>query len=120
LVDHADAAGGNAPADGPRLDRAVDAVERILVALPEIHGARAERVAWAARYTDAALQFAHLPPQLGLALNQFLGRIPVRPFLLVVNGCYPRPPKAFASYADTIAERVPATLDQIKEGFADR
>ena len=39
LVDHADAAGGNARADGPRFDGAVDAVERVLVALPEVHGA---------------------------------------------------------------------------------
>ena len=56
-----------------------------------------------------------MPPQLGLAFNHLLGRIPVRPFLLVVDGRYPRPPKALASYTDTITERAPATLDQIKE-----
>jgi hypothetical protein len=38
LVDHADAAAGDTPTDGPRFDRAVDAVECILVALPEVHG----------------------------------------------------------------------------------
>jgi hypothetical protein len=32
-----------------------------------------------------------------------------------MDGRYPRPPEALASYADTIAERAPATLDQIKE-----
>src|ERR1035438_260515 len=69
LVDHADAAGGNARADGPRFDGAVDAIERILDALPEVHGAGTERIARAARHAEAALQFAHLPPQLGLALN---------------------------------------------------
>ena len=36
LVDHADAAGGNVRADGPRFDGAVGAVERVLVALPEV------------------------------------------------------------------------------------
>jgi hypothetical protein len=66
-------------------------------------------------HPETALQCAHLPPQLGLALNHLLGRIPVRPFLLVVDGRYPRPPKALTSYADTIAERAPATLDQIKK-----
>jgi hypothetical protein len=45
LVDHADATRGNAPADGPRLNRAVDAVECILVALPEVHGTRTEWIA---------------------------------------------------------------------------
>ena len=115
MVDHSTAAGGDTPTDGPRFDRAVDAVERILVALPEVHGTRTERIAWAAGHPEAALQFAHLPPQFGLALNHLLGRIPVRPFLLVVDGRYPRPPKTLASDADAIAERPPATLDQIKE-----
>ena len=36
LVDHADAAGGDALTDGPRFDGAVDAVKRVLVALPEV------------------------------------------------------------------------------------
>src|SRR5215204_3572769 len=45
LIDHPNAAGGNAPADCPRLVGAVDAVEGILVALPQVHGASAERVA---------------------------------------------------------------------------
>ena len=66
-------------------------------------------------HSEAALQFAGLPPQLGLALNHLLGRIPVRPLLLVVDGRYPRPPETLASDADAIAERPPATLDQIKE-----
>ena len=32
-----------------------------------------------------------------------------------MDGRYPRPPKTLASDADAIAERPPATLDQIKE-----
>src|SRR5450830_1645183 len=45
LVDHSDAAGRNTLADGPRFDGAVNAVERVLVALPEVHGAGTERIA---------------------------------------------------------------------------
>src|SRR5450759_619444 len=113
LVDHADAAGGNARADGPRFDGAMDAVERVLVALPEVHGAGTERVARAARHAEAALQFAHLPPQLGLALNHLFGRIPVRPLLLVVDCRRARPAEALAPYADAIAERPSTTLNEI-------
>ena len=55
LVDHADAAGGNARADGPRFDGAVDTVKRVLVALPEVHGAGTERVARASMHAEATL-----------------------------------------------------------------
>src|SRR5829696_5947420 len=44
LIDHADAARGGARADRPRLIGAVYPIQRVLVALPQIHGARAERV----------------------------------------------------------------------------
>ena len=40
--------------------RAVDAEQRVPVALPEIQGARAERIARPARHADAALQIAQL------------------------------------------------------------
>ena len=115
LVDHTDATGGNARADGPRFDGAMDAVKRVLVALPEVHGAGTERIARAAGHAEAALQFTHLPPQLGLALNHLFGRIPVRPLLLVVDCRRARPAEALTPYADAIAERPPATLDKIKE-----
>ena len=115
LVDHADATGGNARTDGPRFDGAVDAIERVLIALPEVHGAGTERVARASMHAEATLQFAHLSPQFGLALNHLFGRIPVRPLLLVVNCRRARPSEALASHAYTIAERPPAFLDKIKE-----
>src|SRR4051812_47920431 len=72
LVDHADAAGGDAPANREGLHRAVDAVERVLVSLPEIERAGAERVARAAMHANAALEFAHLTRELWLALQHFL------------------------------------------------
>ena len=53
--------------------------------------------------------------QLWLAFNHLLGRIPVRLFLLVVNGRFTRPPKALASNTDTVSERASITLDEVKE-----
>ena len=47
-VQHADAAGRDGPADRLRLVGAVDAVERVLAVLEEIHGAGAERIVGAA------------------------------------------------------------------------
>src|SRR5215211_4971453 len=114
LIDHADAAGGDAPADGPRLDGAVDAEQRVLVALPQIHGARSQRIARSARHADAAPELARLPHELGLARKHLLGRVPVGPLLLVVDGRHPRPAEAFASHADAIADRPTAALDEIK------
>src|ERR1043166_6137246 len=107
LIDHADAAGGDAAADGPGLGGAVDAVERVLVALPQIKRARAERVAGSARHADAALQLAHVRHQLGLAREHFLGRIPVGPLLLVVNIRAARPAEALAADADALTDPQP-------------
>src|ERR1035437_5667833 len=115
LVDHSDAAGRNTLADGPRFDGAVNAVERVLVALPEVHGAGTEGIARATGHAEAALQFAHLPPQLGLALNHLFGRIPVRPLLLVVDCRRARPAEALAPYADPIAERPSTTLTRYRK-----
>src|SRR5215216_6041270 len=114
LIDHADAAGGDAPADGPRLDGAVDAEQGVLVALPQVHGARSQRIARSARHADAAPELAHLPHELGLARKHLLGRIPVGPLLLVVDGRHSRPAEAFASHADAITDRPTAALDEIK------
>src|ERR1700694_581097 len=85
LVEHADAARRDVLADGPRLDRAVDAEQRILVVLPQIERAGAERIARAARHADPAAQLAHVPHQFGLTREHLPGRVPIRPLLLVVD-----------------------------------
>lgn len=90
----------------------MNAVKRVLVALPEGHGAGTKRIARAAGHAKAALRFAHLPPQLGLALNHLLVRIPVRPFLLIVDDRRARPTEILTPDADAIAERPPATLGE--------
>ena len=48
----------------------MDAVERVLVAVPEVQGSGTERIAGASGHAEAALQFPQLPPQLGLASEQ--------------------------------------------------
>ena len=53
MVDHSNTAGRYALADGPRFDCAVNAVERVLVALPEVHRAGTKGVPVAAIGGDA-------------------------------------------------------------------
>src|SRR5262249_3308961 len=115
LIDHPDAAGGNVLADGPWLERAVNAVERVLIALPQIHGAGTKRIARAAGHPKTTLQLGELPPKISLARDHLLWRIPVRPFLLVPDGRHTRPAEALTSHADAIADRPSATLDEIKK-----
>src|SRR5262249_955720 len=50
LIDHADATGGDTLADSRRLYRPVDAKKRVLIVLPEIHRAGAERIVWTASH----------------------------------------------------------------------
>src|SRR5712671_1483982 len=115
LIDHADASGRDILAYRPGFDGAVNAKERILVTLPEIQGTGAERVARTAMHADATLQLAHHAPDLGLALDHFLGWIPVRPLLLVVNGSDARPFESAPANADAVANGAPASLDQVEE-----
>src|SRR5262249_3556490 len=105
LVDHANAAGGNALADGPGLIGAMDPIKRVSITLPEIHRAGAKRVTRAAAHTDAALQLTHLSPELRLSLQHLLGRIPVRPFPLIMNRRYAGPGEACAPDANAVADR---------------
>ena len=53
--------------------------------------------------------------ELRLARQHFRGRIPVRPFLLGVDGRHARPDKSFGADADAVTDSLPAALYQIKE-----
>src|SRR6185437_173028 len=75
LVSHADAARGDRLADIFRLVGAVDAVERVLVALEQIHRARAHRIVRAG--ADEVRDFH--------ALLDFRGRGPRRPLFLAAD-----------------------------------
>src|SRR5580692_980984 len=85
-----------------RLVCAVNAID----GAAEIHGARAERIAGTAR---------HEPRQVGLALNHFRRRAPIRPFLLARNLLQAGPGEAIASHAYAVAKRPVVTLNQVKE-----
>src|SRR5262249_39125064 len=86
LVGESDTAGGHVGADGPWLVGAVDAVERILVAAPQVESARADWIFRTALHAEPAFQLHQVRSNLGLALQHFGSRIPVRPFLFGVNG----------------------------------
>src|SRR5262249_32427142 len=115
LVGHSNAARGNALADGPRLVGAVDPVKGVLVALPKIQGAGAERILRTARHAEAAAQLVHRRSALGLAREDFFGRIPVRPFLLAVHGRHAGPAESFAADAHAVAQGASALLYLVKE-----
>jgi hypothetical protein len=93
----------------------VDTVERVLLALPQIHRAGADRIVRAAFHPDAALQLRHVLPQLGLARQHFRWRIPVGPFLLGVHGRHARPDEPLGADPDTVADGLSAALYQIEE-----
>src|SRR4029077_14720414 len=79
----------NRRAYGRRLVGAVNAIDRGA----EIHCPSAERIAWPT---------GHPARQIGLALDHFLGRRPVRPFLFLRDLDQALPPEAVAANADAI------------------
>ncbi len=81
----------------------MDAIDR----LAEIERTRAERIALPAR---------HEARQIGLAIDHFLGRMPVRPFRHFADAFDPGPGEALASDADAVAHRLALAEDEIKEG----
>ncbi len=92
----------------------MDAVERVLAVLPQVHGPRAQGVAGAARDADAAAQLAELAAQIALAGDHLLRRVPVRPFLLVVDRRDAGPGETLAPDANAVAHRAPALLDVVE------
>ena len=101
LVGQPDAARRDVFADRRGLVGAVDAVER----LAEIERARAERIAFAAR---------HEARQIGLALDHFRRRMPVRPLGHFRDAFRARPGEAFAADADAVAHRLPVAEHEIE------
>src|SRR5215471_5851196 len=63
----------------------------------------------------ATLQLGHRSPDLRLTLDHFLRRIPIRPFLLVVDGCDARPLESASADAHAVADGPSASFDQIEE-----
>src|ERR1700730_5458779 len=63
---------------------------------------------------NPALQFNHRFHEVRPVVEHFLGRIPVRPFLLALDSCLPRPDESFASDSDAIAGCPAAVLDTVE------
>src|SRR3954447_26265285 len=89
-------------------------IQRVLVSLPEVHGARPERVGGPTRDADATLQLAKLRAKIGPALDHLLGRVPIRPFLLVVDDRSAGPGEAFLAHAHPVAHGAPTLFDEVE------
>ena len=103
VVQHADAARRDELADRRRLVGAVDAID----GRTEIHRAGAERVAGAA---------GHEARQIGLALDHFGRRMPIRPLGLAGDLLHAGPGETVAADADAVADRATATEHVIEVG----
>ena len=114
LVDQADAARRRVGADRVRLQRTVDPEIRVLVALPQVHGAGAERIAIAAGDAHAALQLVELRLELGMTVDHLGRRIPIRPFLLGLDVGLAGPDEAGLADGDAVAHRAAVRLDEIE------
>src|SRR5271166_6783927 len=105
VVDEPKAARRDGVADRLRLVRAVDAVH----GLTEVHRARAHRIARAAR---------HETRQVGLALDHFRRRTPVRPFLLARDLLQAGPLEALSTDTNAVADGPVVGLDEIEKALA--
>src|SRR5207249_11910941 len=101
LVEQADAARGHEAADGFGRVGAVNAIDGVA----EIHRARAEGIARAAR---------HEARQIGLALDHLRGRRPVRPLGLALDRLHAGPSEAFTTHANAVPHRLAAGEYQVK------
>src|SRR6185437_12133940 len=109
LVNHSEAAVGGAGSDRLGSNRAMDAQMRVLLAVIEVDGARAERVLAAA--VHAVLVLAVM---LRLALLHVERRDPARPFLLIADSHGALELQAFATDRDGIAPRRRKAFDEVK------
>jgi hypothetical protein len=101
LVEQTNAAGRNKLTDGRGLIRAMNAIERI---------AKVERpcAKWIARTA------CHESRQVGLAVNHFWRRMPIRPFDHASNALRTGPCETFAADANTIPQSAARTENQVK------
>jgi hypothetical protein len=93
-------------ADAIRLIGAVDAIKRVNLALPQVQRPGAERIVGSAVHAEAALQLNHVLSDFRLTLQNVRGGLPIRPFLLIVNGRNARPPIAFLADPDIVLQRL--------------
>jgi SpoVK/Ycf46/Vps4 family AAA+-type ATPase len=92
---------------------------RVLVAAPEVHGPRSERIIGTTFHADAAPQLHHVLAQLRLARQHFRGRIPIGPFLLAMDCRTPGPDKAIRTDAHAIANGLSGVVDAVERFIAE-
>src|SRR5687768_1650900 len=109
VVVHPNASRRHIQSDRPWLRRAVDAVDRILVALVEIKRARAERIVRSAWLTTSPL------PGAGLAGDHLGGWRPGRPLGRASNTHDACPSEALSADAYSIPDRLLARLHQVEK-----
>src|SRR5690606_31391033 len=105
LVEEPDAAARYGAPDAARVRRAVQAIERLLLALVKIERACPERI------VEAAFHAVGIGRRGRVAGDHFRRRKPFRPGLLALDGGVAGPGEALPADADAVAHRGPAFLD---------
>jgi hypothetical protein len=88
----------------------VNAVQGVLVTLPQVKRAGTERTVGPSGHALAARQFLQTCCELGVAFENFFGRIPVRPFLLAVDHGHTGPAKSLAADGNSITPSLSTAL----------
>ena len=92
----------------------MDAVQGVLVTLPQVKRAGTEWTVWPSGHALAARQFLQTCCELGVAFENFFGGIPVRPFLLAVDHGHTGPAKSFAADGNSITPSLSTALHVIE------
>src|SRR5690606_1691759 len=100
---------GDGIADRPLLLRAVDAVERVAIALENVKRSRTERVA------EARLHAVAIGLELRLTGNHLCRRCPGRPGLLIGDPPLSAPGEALSADADAVADSRAVIENQVEE-----
>src|SRR6266404_3935753 len=114
VIDHSNTAGGNVAPDLPGLVCAMNAVQGVLVALPQVKRAGTEWTVGPSGHALAARQFLQTCCELGVSFENFFGGIPVRPFLLAVDHGHTGPAKSFAADGNSITPSLSTALHVVE------
>src|SRR5258707_1042492 len=92
----------------------MNAVQGVLVTLPQVKRAGTEWIVGPSGHALAARQFLQPGCEFGVAFENFLGGIPVRPFLLAVDRGHTGPAKSFAADCNSITPGLSTALHVVE------
>ena len=92
----------------------MNAVQGVLVTLPQVKRAGTEWTVGPSGHALAARQFLQTCCELGVAFENFFGGIPVRPFLLAVDRGHTGPAKSFATDGNSITPSLSTALHVVE------